>query len=91
MASVLLQATAEYIQDHPRTKLNRIDVVIFLPGMVREFIASMQQSVEQKSTLWQWFKVTISAFMSNFASGPTTKGHQGQLFCDKSLLWTRLC
>ena len=69
MANTILQAVVSYLNDNQHSLLTKVDVVIFLPGMVQEFINSMQKSVEKKGSLWSRFQISISDwFTGGFAT-----------------------
>lgn len=70
MAKVLLEAVVTYISEHPKTSLDRIDVVILTPELVCEYVSSMLASVEKKDSLWDWFKGSISGLVEAFVGDP---------------------
>lgn len=64
MAKTILQAVVTYINDHPQTGLTSVDVVIFQPGMVKEFVDSMKKSIDKKESWWS----KIATWITNSAS-----------------------
>ena len=63
MAHHLLEGVISYLSTHPQTSLTAVDVVIFQPSMVRDFVSTMKNAIEKKYTwdkssnmqLSQWF------------------------------------
>ena len=68
MAKTILQSVITYINGNSATGLQRIDVVIFQPGMVNEFVDSMKKSIEKKDSWWSRVATWITGNASAAAS-----------------------
>lgn len=69
MAKHMLHGVVNYINDTPGTSLERVDVVIFQPEMVQEFVGSMKSAIDKKDPWWKRIGAMVSEFVTYALTG----------------------
>ena len=61
-----MKSTIEYINDNPQSSLDTIDVVIFSPDMVNDFVESMKKFLDKDRSFISRVRIKIEKWASYF-------------------------
>lgn len=63
MSKIILESTVKYLTKHKKSTLRTIDLVIFQPEMVKDFVNSMSNAVEKQES---WWKIAVDWITDRF-------------------------